>query len=102
MNLENFVSYEKPDFFYRSTESIREDIASIRTKIDEVKHSFSVRELLIDMLSDSYRREPNEWIYDLEILVAEASSASARLNELREELGFLEEELGEARCRLSV
>ncbi len=102
MNAENFVYYEKPDFLYRNTKSIREDIASIRAKIDEVKRSFSVRELLIDMLSDSYKREPNEWIYDLEILVAEASSASARLGELREQLGFLEEELSEARCRLSV
>lgn len=102
MNRENFILYEKPDFLYRSAESIREDISSIRRKIDEVKRSFSVRELLIDMLSDSYKRAPNEWIYDLEVLVAEASSASARLSELREELGFLEEELGEARCRLSV
>ena len=99
---DNYLCYEKPIFLYRSTESIREDITLIRHKIDEVKRSFSIRELLMDMLSDSYKRKPNEWIYDLEVLVAEASSASAKLKELREELSFLEEELGEARCRLRI
>lgn len=54
------------------------------------------------MLSDTYKRKPNEWIYDLESIVAEASSASGRLKELTEELNFLENELGEARCRLRL
>lgn len=100
MRRENFTYAERPDFLYRSAEAIREDISNIRHRIDEVKRSFSIRELLLDMLSDNYKRKPVEWIYDLEVLVAEASSASGRLKELREELGLLEEELGEARCRL--
>lgn len=102
MKKENYVYSEKPDFLYRSADSIREDISSIRHKIEEVKRSFSVRELLLDMLSDTYKRKPNEWIYDLESIVAEASSASGRLKELTEELNFLENELGEARCRLRL
>lgn len=102
MEKENFVCSENPDFLYRTPEIIRQDISDIRRKIDEVKRSFSVRELLMDMLSDSYKRRPHEWIYDLEALVAEASNASGRLAELREELGYLQEELREARCQLRI
>ena len=102
MKRENFAYSENPDFLYRSPESIRSDISDIRRKIDEVKRSFSVRELLMDMLSDTYKRRPNEWIYDLEALVAEASCASGRLAEVREELGYLQEELRESRCQLRM
>ena len=102
MERENLLCSEKPDFLYRSTESIREDISVIRDKIGEVKRSFSIRELLLGMLSDSRERRPSEWLYDLEALLGEAESAYRKLSELREELAFLEEELGEAKCRIRL
>lgn len=101
MKLENVLCSEHPDFLYRSPGVIREDISEIRRKIGEVKRSFSIREMLLSMLSEENRREPSEWIYDLEALLGEAESAYRRLSELREELTFLEAELGEVRCRIS-
>ena len=91
-----------PDFLYRSAETVREDISKIRERINEVKRSFSVRELLLSMLTDTHKRKPSEWIYDLEALLGEAESAYIRLSELREELSFLEEELSEVKCRIRL
>ncbi len=92
----------KPDFLYRSTDSIRADISEIRNKIGEVKRSFSIRELLLSMISETQERGASEWLYDLEALLGEAESAYGKLTELREELTFLEEELGEAKCRIGL
>ena len=98
----NLLCSDKPDFLYRSPESIREDISAIREKIGEVKRSFSIRELLLGMVSEPVERRPSEWIYDLEALLSEAENAYRKLSELREELVFLEEELGEVKCRIRL
>lgn len=98
----NLLCSDKPDFLYRSADSIREDISLIREKIGEVKRSFSIRELLLGMLSEARERKPLEWIYDLEALLGEAEIAYSKLSQLREELNFLEEELGEAKCRIRL
>ena len=102
MERENLLCSDKPDFLYRSTDSIREEISKIRDRIGEVKRSFSIRELLLSMLSETLERRPSEWIYDLEALLGEAESAYRKLSELREELTFLQEELGEAKCRIRL
>lgn len=102
MNTGNILCTQRADFLYRDTESIREDISEIRHKIGEVKRSFSIREILLDMLSDEKKRRPSEWIYDLEALLSEAETAYRRLSELREELVYLEEELKEAKCRINM
>jgi chromosome segregation ATPase len=102
LSTENLLLSEKPDFLYRSADSIREDISLIRSKISEVKRSFSIRELLLGMLSDTKERKPLEWLYDLESLLGEAENAYRKLSELREELTFLEEELGEAKCKVRL
>ncbi|MBR5140032.1 MAG: hypothetical protein IKV16_03150 [Clostridia bacterium] len=101
MNEGNLLCMPRADFLYRDAESIRDDISHIRQKIAEVKRSFSIRELLLDMLSDQRERKPREWIFDLEALIGEAESAYHRLSELREELDYLREELSEAKCRLN-
>ena len=93
---------DKPDFLYRSSEAIREDISVIREKIGEVKRSFSIRELLLDIVSDGVKRKPSEWIYDLEALLGEAEIAYGKLTELREELRLLEAELGEVKWRIKT
>ena len=102
LNRGNLLCLDKPDFLYRSADSIREDISVIRDKIGEVKRSFSIRELLLSMLSEPYEKKPSEWLYDLEALLSEAECAYRKLSELREELSFLEAELGEAKCRIRI
>ena len=102
MNRGNLLCAERPDFLYRSADKIREDISCIRSKIGEVKRSFSIRELLLGMLSEPCERNTTAWLYDLEALLGEAETAYRKLSELREELSFLEEELGEARCRIRL
>ena len=99
---ENTVYQRGADYLYKSADSISEDISAIREKIGEVKRSFSIRELLLGMVSDTRERGDKEWLYDLEALLGEAESAYKRLSELREELTYLEEELGEARCRIRL
>lgn len=101
MNEGNLLCMPRADFLYRDTESIRDDISVIRQKIAEVKRSFSIRELLIDMLSDTRERKPREWIFDLEGVISQAESAYSHLSELREELDYLREELREAKCRIN-
>ena len=102
MNEGNVLCMPRADFLYRDTESIREDISEIRHKIGEVKESFSIREVLLDMLSDNKVRRPSDWIYELEALLSEAEIAYSRLTELREELCYLEEELRQTRCRMGM
>ena len=94
------LNFERPEFLYRSAEAVREDISSIKDRICELKRSFSIRELLLDMVSESIPRKTAEWIYDLEALLAEAEIAYRKLSELREELRLLEAELGEVQCRI--
>ena len=83
---------------YRKTEDIREDIAALKSKIEEINGSLSIRELLLDLLSDNREKQASEWIYDLDALLGEAESAYRKLGKLKEELYFLEAELGEAKC----
>lgn len=85
---------------YRSAEDVTRDISDVRAKIEEIRDSFSVRELLLNMLSEPVERNSDEWIYDLEAILGEAEAARLKMRELCEELGFLEAELGEAKCSI--
>ena len=102
MMSENISFCDMPEFLYRSADAVMEDISGVREKISEIKRSFSVRELLLSMLTDGRDRKGYEWIYDLESLIGEAENAYQRLSELREELSFLEAELEDARCRIKL
>ena len=93
---------EMPLFFYRSPDAIREDISKIRDRIGEVKRAFSIREMLLGMISDGKDRGPKELLYDLEALLSEAEAAYMKLSELREELTFLEEELSLVKCKIKM
>ena len=87
-----------PLSLYRSAGDILGDICEVRGKIEDIRGSLSIRELLMDMLSEPVERGCEEWIYDLEALLGEAEAARRRMLELCDELGFLEAELGEAEC----
>ncbi len=93
---------ERPDFLYRSTDAVREDISNIKEKISELKRSFSIRELMLDMLSEKRPKGESEWLYDLEALLSEAETAYSRLAMLREELLLLEAELKEVKCKIKI
>lgn len=102
MQQETSFNYERPDFLYRSAEAVREDISYIKDRICEVKRSFSIRELLLDMLSENRPKKSAEWLYDLEALLGEAEIAYGKLSALREELALLDAELGEVKCRIRM
>ncbi len=99
---ENFTFVDRPAFLYRSIEAIRSDISDIKEKISVVNRSFSIRELLLEMLSSEEKKSYEEWIYDLEALIGEAESTHKRLLELSEELLLLEAEMGETGCRIRL
>ena len=99
---ENVAFVDRPVFLYRSVEEIRADISKIKERISDINRSFSIRELLLEMLSTGENKSYEEWLYDLEALLGEAESTRERLLELSEELLLLEAELGEAGCRIRL
>ena len=89
-----------PMRLYRTSDEIRSDIRDIKDKINDVNTSLSVRELLLDILSDGKERAPGEWVSELEGVVYEAENAEKRLKELCEELNCLRAELSEVGWRI--
>ena len=100
--MENVTFVDRPLFLYRNIDAIRSDISNIKERISEVNRSFSIRELLLEMLSSEENKSYAEWIYDLEALIGEAESAHTKLVELNKELYLLEAELGETGCRIRL
>ena len=99
MSEKTYNSYRHSRTF-RKTEKIREDISALKSEIEKISASLSIRELLVDLLSDGRQKKTGEWLYDLEALLGEAESAYFKLGRLKEELYYLEAELGEAKCMI--
>jgi hypothetical protein len=102
MKKENTVFCDKPYFLYRSVGEIKRDVVDIKERISEINRSFSIRELLLEMVSCGENKSEVEWIYDLEALLGEAENTRKRLLELTEELELLEAEMGESGCRIQL
>ena len=62
----------------------------------------NVRSLLLEILADNRKREPERLIPELYRAIEEADAALASLKELKEELTLLNTELSESICRLRV
>ena len=87
---------------YRSCWEIKDDINEIRRKIDSAMERLNVRSILTDALSRYAESEPAVWVPELEALVREADETLDELNELRETLDILKEELEDTRWAVGI
>ena len=91
-------SYEGiPSRLYRAPREIREDISSVKEKIEEINDTLSVHNLLMEFLTQWSKEEPERWIDELEELLAFARDSLQRLSELKSSLDALKEELEDSR-----
>lgn len=82
-----------PPGFYRTPESIKEDIRKISARIAEVNEMLNVREILADFLGEDSEREVMRRAEELSELLAFASEALDELRELNATLDELKREL---------
>ncbi len=91
-------SYEGvPSRLYRTPLVIREDIASVKEKIEEINDTLSIHNFLMEFLTEWSKEEPERWIAELEELLSEARDSLLRLGELKSTLDLLKEELEDSR-----
>ena len=86
-----------PPRIYRTPSEIRDDIKGISRLIKETVSMLNIRELLLNILMSERKDSPESLIPELEAAISEAKEAYSRLEDLREELNLLEEELKEAK-----
>lgn len=91
----------EPVRLYRTPEEIRQDIESIRTRIEDVNSMLNARHVLTEMMSSLAEGEPERWIPALSQLVDEAQDSLELLRSLKETLDALLEELEETRWVLT-
>jgi len=91
-----------PPGLYRSPREIRADMERISSEIEKTSEAVNVRSLLLEILADNRKREPERLIPELYRAIEEADAALASLKELKEELTLLNNELSESICRLRV
>lgn len=87
---------------YRSIPSIRVDIDEVTRQIEEINDSLNIRNIVMELISDSLLDEPKEWIPELAMLIRESEAGLRRLTELKDTLGVLKEELEYTKCALSI
>ncbi len=91
-----------PATLYRNPEQIRRDMARISDKIREAEEMLSIRNILIEMISEWSLTSPEKWISELEETVAEARCALENLKKLNLALDELTDELAEAKCAVGM
>ena len=86
-----------PPRIYRAPAEIKNDIQEISQRIKETSSMLNIRELLVNILVSEHAGSPEKLIPELEEAIAEARWALDSLNNLKEELDSLEDELQEVR-----
>ena len=87
-----------PARLYRSPCEIRRDMTRISKQIKEADEMLSVRNILVEMISECSEGEPSKWLPELEEIVAEARLSLENLNRLSGALDCLSTELSETLC----
>ena len=87
-----------PARLYRSPCEIRRDMTRISKQIKEADEMLSVRNILVEMLSECAKGDPEKWIPELEELVADARASLDSLTRLKSALTDLSSELEESAC----
>ena len=91
-----------PPRIYRTTGEIRRDISDIREKIEETAYMLNIRSLMIDILANDRKRPSENLVSELKDAISEAMEALCKMNELKEEIALLEEELEETKWQLGI
>lgn len=86
-----------PPRIYRTPAEIKSDIQKISFKIKETSSMLNIREMLVNILMSEHADSPEKLIPELEDAISEARWALDSLNNLKEELDSLEDELKEVR-----
>lgn len=86
-----------PPRLYRCPSEIREDISRIRGEIREIENMLTVKNLLMEILTEESRL-PSRWVPELEEVAAYARDSLDKLTSFSERLDELREELFETRC----
>ena len=92
----------EPPEIYRDPLRIRLDIERIKREIETTSEAVNIRGLLLEMLTDKRRGEPEKLIPELYFVIEEAEAALVSMNKLKEELLELEEELKRSVCRMKM
>ena len=92
------VNEGAPARLYRAPSEIRRDMIGISRTIRENEEMLSVHNLLIEMIPEWAEKSPEEWIPELEEIVAEANDAMDDLRRLKNALELLSDELEEVKC----
>ena len=87
-----------PPRLYRTPKEIEADISDLRTRAVEIENMLSVRNLLVEMVTNYADKKPELWIPELESALSEARIALDVLCGLNNQLGELREELCEVKC----
>ncbi len=87
-----------PGFFYRSTEKIKEEIRRITREIEEITECVNVRDILMNMLTECAKKEPERWLSELCELIFETEESYKRLGRLDGLLTGLLDEWREIKC----
>lgn len=98
MLVHSSVNEGMPARLYRSPCEIRRDMTIISKQIKEADEMLSVRNILVEMLSECARGDPERWIPELEELVADARASLDSLTRLKSALSLLSDELEESVC----
>ena len=78
---------------YRSIPAIRVDIDEVARQIDDINSSLNIRDIVMELISESAEDEPREWIPELSMLIRESEAGLRRLCELKDTLNALKDEL---------
>ena len=78
---------------YRSLTNIREEIHTVRTRIEEINSEINIRDMLLTLLSGALRERPEDWIPEISELILGAKEGLEKLSELSELLTDLKYEL---------
>ncbi len=91
-----------PGFPYRSPEWIKREIKRMASRIDELREAVNVRGLLMDMVVECAKKEPERWAGEVKELSEEVFQSLIKLKSLEELLDGLLSEWREVKCAIRM
>ena len=91
-----------PTRLYRRPSEIQADIMGVKEKVSEIEKMLSIREFLLNLVTENENKKPELWIPELEDALETARIALDDLNVLNETLVDLRAELGDVQCAMRI